>query len=86
MKKILVILVVILAILIGVSIARAEDSKEILLLKKDNLTLRIQNLQLQLQMAPEYQALVKELREVNDKLTAMEPKKEEPVKKEKEKK
>lgn len=76
MKKIMVCTIIVGFILMS-GLSFAEDSKEMLLLKKDNLTLRIQNLQLQLQMAPEYQALIKELREVNEKLTAMEPKKEE---------
>ncbi len=79
MKKTIVCIVVVGFVLMA-GISFAEDSKEVLLLKKDNLTLRLQNLQLQLQMAPEYQALIKELREVNEKLTAMEPKKEIPKK------
>ncbi len=79
MRKLLVALLVIGFLFISLPpLSKGEDiqkeSKDVLTLKKDNVTLKLQMMEMQLTSSPQYQALVKELREIEGKIKALEPK------------
>ena len=93
MKRFFGILVA-LAILFFPLVAMSQDSKEVLTLKRDLAQERIVRVQTQMTLMQQQfkegqqvlQASQKELEELNGKLKAMEPKKEDPKKPEKKEK
>lgn len=86
MKRLLAIFILVGLVLSLPLFAMGEDSKEVLILKRENAVLRLQNMEMQLTMNPQYQATVKEIKDIDVKLQAMEPKKEDPKPKGEEKK
>ena len=84
MKKILVCIIIIGLILMG-SLSFAEDSKEILILKRELAQEKIMRIQAQLQLLQQQfkdgqdflKEVTKEFNDLNAKLNAMESKKEE---------
>jgi len=93
MKKLLAMVILVGLVLSLPLFAMGEDNKEVLTLKRDLAQERVLRLQAQLSLmqqqfkdGQEYlQVITKELNDLNAKLKAMEPKKEEPKPKVKEK-
>jgi len=81
MKKVaMVMLAVMVAVMLGYLCAQAEDSKEVITLKRDLAQERVLRIQSQLSLMQQQfvdgqkylQEVTKELKELNDKLKAME--------------
>jgi hypothetical protein len=86
MKKLLVAIILVGLVFSLPLFAMGEDSKEVLILKRENVILKMQNMEMQLTMNPQYQALIKEAKEIDAQLKALETKKEEKPKIEEKKK
>jgi len=71
MLRLMLAMVIVLSLSLP-PLAMGEDSKDVLTLKRDNLILRLQLMEQQLTLSAPYQALVKEIKETDAKLKAME--------------
>ena len=85
MKKLTVITLVLVILLISlppIVMGEGISEKDALTLKRENLVLKLQLMEQQLTLSTPYQAIVKEIREIDGKLKAMEGPKDIPKPKE----